>query len=134
MAYKRNMALAAGRIGVEFLSYTKYMKNGKPLYVPFKDSIQKGYMVMYLKKNSVLLQRIDSIVLRLQTSGLIDKWVHDLRRKFGEHFDNAQIKDGFCVLTLVHLEGAFYLLLFGLLVSVITCVVEIFYHFCVTVS
>jgi len=53
MAYKQNMALAAGRIGVEFLSYTKYMKNGKPLYVPFKDSIQKGYIFMYFNKNSV---------------------------------------------------------------------------------
>jgi hypothetical protein len=128
MAYKRNLAVAGGRIGIEFSAYTKYIKNGKPLYVPFRDNIQQGHMVVYLRMNSVLLQRIDSIVLRLQNSGLIDKWVHDLRRKFGKHFDYAPISDGFCVLTLTHLEGPFYLLSLGLLTSLTTCFLEIIHH------
>ncbi|KDR20525.1 hypothetical protein L798_05493 [Zootermopsis nevadensis] len=132
MAYKRNLAVAGGRIGIEFSAYTKYLKNGKPLYVPFKDNIQQGHMVMYLTKNSVLRQRIDSIVLRLQHSGLVEKWVHDLRRKFGKHFNKAPRKNGFCVLSLEHLEGAFYLLFLGLLTGLMTCFLEIIYNIWVT--
>jgi hypothetical protein len=128
MAYEKNLAVAGGRNGIEFYGHTKYRRNGKPLYEPLKDNIQQGHMVVYLWKNSVLLQRTNSIVFRLQNSGLIDKWLHDLRRKFSRHFSYATINDGLCVLTLAHLEGAFYLLLLGLLVALITCFLEIIYH------
>jgi hypothetical protein len=129
MAYEGDLAVAGGRIGLEFLAHTKYMKNGKPLYVPFKDNIQQGHMVIYLKKGSILLERINSIVLRLQNAGIIDKWVNDIRRKFAKHFDDALFEDGFCVLTLGHLEGAFYLLLLGMFVSVTIWLLEIIHHF-----
>jgi len=129
MAYEGNLAVAGGRVGLEFLAHTKYMKDGKPLYMPFKDNIQKGHMVIYLKKGSILLERINSIVLRLQNAGIIDKWVDDIRRKFGKHFDNVLLKDEFCVLTLAHFEGAFYLLLMGMLFSITVWFLEIIYHF-----
>jgi hypothetical protein len=128
MAYDGDLAVAAGRVGLEFLAHTKYMKNGKPLFVPFKDNIKHGYMVVYLKKGSILLERINSIVLRLQNAGIIDKWVNDIRRKFGKHFDNASFEDGVCVLTVAHLQGAFYLLLFGVIVSVTIWLLEIMHH------
>lgn len=128
MAYKGDLAVAGGRNGLEFLSYVKYMKNGKPLYVPLKDNIQQGHMVIYLRKGNILLKRIDSIILRLQNSGLIDKWVNDIRRKFGKHFGNVQINDGFCVLTVSHLEGACSLLLLGTLLSLMTWFLEIIRH------
>jgi Ligand-gated ion channel. len=129
MAYEGNLAVAGGRIGLEFLAHTKYMKDGKPLYVPFKDNIQQGYMVIYLPRGSILLERINSIVLRLQNAGIIDKWVNDIRRKFGKHFDKALPEDDFCVLTLAHLEGAFYLLLLGMLLSTTVWFLEIIHHF-----
>jgi hypothetical protein len=128
MAYKGDLAVAGGRNGLEFLSYIKYMKNGKPLYVPLKDNIKQGHMVIYLRKGNILLKRIDSIVLRLQNAGLIDKWVNDIRRKFGKHFGNVPINDDFCVLTMSHLEGAFSLLLLGMLLSVTTWFLEIIHH------
>jgi hypothetical protein len=129
MAYKGDLAVAGGRNGLEFLSYIKYLKNGKPLYVPLKDNIQQGHMVIYLRKGNILLKRIDSIVLRLQNAGLIDKWVNDIRRTFGKHFGNVPINDDFSVLTMSHLEGAFSLLLFRMLLSVMTWFLEIIHHF-----
>lgn len=128
MAYKGDLAVAGGRNGLEFLSYIKYMKNGKPLYVPLKDNIQQGYMVIYLKRGNILLKRIDSIVLRLQNAGLIDKWVKDIRRKFGKHFGNVPVNDGFCVLTMSHLEGACSLFVLGMLLSILTWFLEIIHH------
>ena len=129
MAYEGDLAVAGGRVGLEFLAHTKYRKDGKPLYVPFKDNIQQGHMVIYLRKGSILLERINSIVFRLQNAGIIDKWVKDIRRKFGKHFDNALLEDEFCVLTLAHLQGAFYLLLLGMLFSITVWFLEIIYHF-----
>jgi hypothetical protein len=128
MAYRGDLAVAGGKNGLEFLSYTKYMKNGKPLYVPLKDNIQQGHMVIYLKRGSILLKRIDSIVLRLQNAGLIDRWFNDIWRKFGKHFNDASVNDGFCVLTMSHLEGAFSLLLFGMLLSIMTLCLELIHH------
>jgi hypothetical protein len=129
MAYEGNLAVAGGRVGLEFLAHTKYMKNGKPLYMPFKDNMQQGHMVVYLIKGSILLERINSIVLRLQNAGIIDRWVDDINRKFGKYFDKILPEDEFCVLTLAHLEGAFYLLLTGMLFSVTVWFLEIIYHF-----
>jgi len=86
-------------------------------------------MVIYVVRGSLLLERINSIVLRLQNAGIIDKWVSDIRRKFGKHFDNALLEDGFCVLTLAHLEGAFYLLLLGMLFSITVWFLEIIHYF-----
>jgi hypothetical protein len=128
MAYKGDFAVAGGRNGLEFLSHIKYMKNGKPLYVPLKDNIKQGYMVIYLRKGNVLLKRIDSIVLRLQNAGLIDKWINDIRRKFGKHFGNVPNNDGFCALTMSHLEGAYSLLLLGMLLSIMTWFIEIIHY------
>ena len=129
MAYEGDLAVAGGRVGLEFLAHTKYRKDGKPLYVPFKDSIQQGHMVIYLRKGNILLERINSIVLRLQNAGIINKWVKDIRRKFGKHFNNALLEDEFCVLTLEHLQGAFYLLLLGMLFSITVWFLEIIHHF-----
>jgi len=128
MAYKGDLAVAGGRVGLEFLAHTKYRKDGKPLYVPFKDNIQQGHMVIYLRKGNILLERINSIVLRLRNAGIIDKWVNDIRRKFGKHFDNV-LEDEYCVLTLAHLEGAFYLLLLGMLFSITVWILEIIPYF-----
>lgn len=129
MAYEGDLAVAAGRVGLEFLAHTKYRKDGKPLYVPFKDNIQQGHMVIYLRKGSILLERINSIVLRLRNAGIFDKWVNDIRRKFGKHFDSALLEDEYCVLTLEHLEGAFYLLLLGMLFSITVWFLEIIHYF-----
>jgi hypothetical protein len=128
MAYKGDLAVAGGKNGLEFLSYIKYMKNGKPLYVPLKDNIQQGHMAMYLRKGNVLVKRIDSIILRLQNAGIIDKWVNDIRRKFGKHFGNVPVNDAFCVLTMSHLEGACSLLVLGTLLSIMTWFLEIIHH------
>lgn len=129
MAYEGDLAVLGGRVGLEFLAHTKYRKDGKPLFVPFNDNVQQGHMVIYLRKGSILLERINSIVLRLQNAGIIDKWVQDIRRKFGKHFDDALLEDEFFVLTLAHLEGAFYLLLLGMLFSITVWFVEIIRHF-----
>jgi hypothetical protein len=129
MAYEGDLAVAGGRRGIEFLAHTKYKKNGRPLYLPFEDNILDGYLVIYLRKGSILLERINSIVLRLQNAGIIDKWVNDIRRKFSQHFDKALFEDELCVLTLAHLEGAFYLLFFGIFVSVTVWLLEIIHHF-----
>lgn len=129
MAYEGDLAVAGGRVGLEFLAHTKYRKDGKPLYVPFKDNIKQGHMVIYLRKGSILLERINSIVLRLRNAGIIDKWVNDIRRKFGKHFDNVLLEDEYCVLTLAHLEGAFYLLLLGMLFSITVWFLEFIHYF-----
>jgi hypothetical protein len=128
MAYKGDLAVAAGRKGLEFLSGIKYMKNGKPMYVPLRDNIREGHMVIYMRKGNVLLNRIDSVVLRLQRAGLIDKWFNDIKRKFGKHFDRVPVQNGLCVLSMSHLQGAYSLLLVGVLLGLTTWFLEIIFH------
>lgn len=99
--------------------------DGKPMLYGFKDFVFVCWCHYYTMKGHPFLQRINSILLRLQSSGLIAKWEASTisEKKRGTEISHHQS------LTLDHLAGAFYLLILGLLTSIITFVIEKIHFF-----
>ncbi|KAJ9598190.1 hypothetical protein L9F63_011128 [Diploptera punctata] len=129
LSYDSNIAVLGGRIGIEFRGYVNYTYNGKPLFVPFHDNVREGYMTFYFKKGHLLTESFSIIVMRLHDAGIIARWVEDIRMKYGKHFNKILSGKGFYVLTLNHMQGAFQLLLLGVVASVVCFSLEITYFY-----
>ena len=126
LSYDNDLALMGGRTGIEFRGYVDYSYNGRPLFVPFRENVQEGYMTFVFVKGHLLVRRFSQIVMRLQSAGLIDHWVEEIRRKYGRHYNNNGLrKRGFYVLTMSHVNGAFYLLLIGQVLSLVCFAAEV---------
>ena len=57
--------------------------------------------------------------MRLQNAGLVDRWVDEITLKYGTYFDEELSGKAFYVLTMSHVQGAFYLLLLGHVLSIV---------------
>ncbi|PSN58373.1 Ionotropic receptor 512 [Blattella germanica] len=134
MAYEMNLAVLAGRVGIEFIGYTNYTFNGKPLYVPFHDNVQEGHMAFRYSIGHLLVVRFNKIIHRLQSAGIIYKWLEEIRRKYGKHFNQNLRGKEFYVLTLSHIEGAYYLLILGEILAFVVFLTEIIWNFYVLQS
>ncbi|PSN49234.1 Ionotropic receptor 375 [Blattella germanica] len=78
------------------------------------------------KYNCIIFDRLQTIIFTAVDSGLIDKW-NDVffkwwKRRIHSKFQESEIP----ALSLWHLQGAFYVLVLGVLGSIITFIVEIF--------
>jgi hypothetical protein len=89
------------------------------------------YNIAYvLPKDSVFANRINEILLRLLNGGLINQWIKDM--KFNITLDNIRIygpsqEQNFKILTVIDLQLAFFILVFGSFISFGIFLVEKFY-------
>jgi hypothetical protein len=87
--------------------------------------------VMALQKGSPLLDRMNEIIDRLVESGILAYFAQPLPEV--EQYIKAKsssskyVADNYCVLSMNHLQSAFYLLLFGHSLGFITFLVEMMY-------
>ncbi|KAJ9599961.1 hypothetical protein L9F63_009789 [Diploptera punctata] len=125
MSYVNDFALLGGRVGLEFKAYVSYTHNGKTLYVPFHDNLQEGYMSFSFQKGHLLLERFSMTIMRLQGAGVIDKWIDEIRHKYGKWFNKELSEKDFNVLSMSHVQGAFYLLLLGIILSTVCFILEV---------
>lgn len=85
------------------------------------------YSCIYMPKGHPLLNIINEIVIRLLDAGLVLKWKEDIQHSNqlrGSYRHNRRSKISFA-LKARHLLGAFYVLIIGLGISVLTFTVEI---------
>ncbi|KAJ9599962.1 hypothetical protein L9F63_009790 [Diploptera punctata] len=126
MSYVSDIAVLGGRVGIEFKAYVNYTHNGKTLFVPFDDNLLEGYMSFHFQKGHLLLERFSVTVMRLQSAGIIDRWVYEIRLKYGNWFNKDLSEKDFNVLCLTHVLGAFYVLLLGIILSTVSFLLEVF--------
>lgn len=123
-AFQKDMAAIKG---VKFTKYymLKYFTdlNGKELLVDLKDSSIPLLPKYCFRRGFPLLEKISNICLLLHSNGLIDKWEKELFQSYylvnNEYFQKP--------LTTEHLQGAFYLLLFGEIISILVFFLENIY-------
>ena len=76
--------------------------------------------------NCIVFDRLQTIIFRASEVGLIDKWNKDFfifyKIKVYSTFKDPEIP----ALSLWHLQGAFYVLVLGVLGSIVIFIVEIF--------
>jgi hypothetical protein len=87
------------------------------------------FITSYVQKGSFFLESLNKYVTLSIESGMIAKMARESVFVPKPIRDNMDVSDGYFVFTLSHLRIAFYILFFGLGVSFITFLCEVFYHF-----
>jgi hypothetical protein len=104
--------------------------NGVPKICKIKDDFKFSLIVMHVPKGFPLMPKYDKVLLGLQQGGIVNWWWEQL--KYTASLERAKIfgspSGEFIVLTLKHLQSAFYFLLIGYALSVILLLVELSYH------
>nr|AVH87291.1 ionotropic receptor 3 [Holotrichia parallela] len=100
-----------------------------------EEPLYTGYTVFSARKSSVLLPYMDDVILRSAQAGLISKWEYEAVEKYSVVNILKILKDndpshvmGPTKLKLSHVEGGFYILIIGLLISTFCFIVEVLIH------
>ena len=116
---------------VEYNIALKYKDaNGVPSICKIKDDFNFNLVTMHVPKGFPLKPNYDKVLLALLQGGIVNWWLEQLKytaslegaRKFGSP------RGEFIVLTLKHLQSAFYFLLVGYAMSVLLFFIELSYH------
>jgi hypothetical protein len=102
-----------------------------------EDVFLKVSIVMYLTKGHPLLERINKVTRSMVEAGMMVKWKNDFMHTsrihsvsfYGSDFANESddLDSKYVVFTLLHLQSALFVLLFGYIISVSTVAVELIY-------
>jgi len=116
---------------VEYNISLKYKDaNGVPIICKIKDDFASNLVTIHVPKGFPLKPKYDKVLLALLQAGLLNMWWEHLKytvslegaRKFGSP------PGEYIVLTLKHLQSAFYFLLIGYAMSVLLFFIELSYH------
>jgi len=122
------LAFLWSKLPVEYNIAFKYKNaNGVPSICMIKDEFTFNLVTMLVPKGFPLQPKYDQVLLALIQAGLIDWWWDHLKyavsmegaRKFGSP------PGEYIVLTLKHLQSAFYFLLIGYALSVLLFLIEL---------
>jgi hypothetical protein len=125
------LAFLWSKFPVEYNIAFKYKNaNGVPSICKIKDEFTFNLITMIVPKGFPLKPKYDQVLRALIQAGLIDWWWEHLKytaslegaRKFGSP------PGKYIVLTLKHLQSAFYFLLIGYAMSVLLLFIELSYH------
>jgi hypothetical protein len=125
------LAFLWSKFPLEYNVALKYKDaNGVPSICKIKEDFSFNLVAMIVPKGFPLKPKYDKILLSLMQAGLVNWWVEHLKYtaslegsgKFGSP------PGEYIVLTLNHLQSAFYFLLIGYAMSVILLFMELSYH------
>ncbi|XP_073819961.1 uncharacterized protein [Musca autumnalis] len=107
------------------LEYLSYIRDKKVWVVP---ECPKYYTISYVwHKNAPWEETVNQLLLRMQSAGLFEKFIEEMQTdvdiKLAKQL-NGQKKEGFKVLTVGDLQLAFYVVLLGSLMGLISLLVE----------
>lgn len=86
---------------------------------------------MVMPKRSPLLPHVNEILSRIFESGIFLKWAADsfeLERINAKAFHIPSLADDYQRFNLDHMQSAFYVLLFGVILSVMTFIIQLIYQ------
>ncbi|XP_068081108.1 ionotropic receptor 93a isoform X2 [Anabrus simplex] len=114
-----------------YISLPKYRKNEYPLLHLMSECVMPAYVVYEVPLESLFLHRFNTLVQRMVEGGLFGKWHKDtiLRKILGENLQVDANKTHPKILSLSHLQSAFYLLLLGLSFSLLVIIGELIIKF-----
>jgi hypothetical protein len=125
------LAFLFSMISVEYNMSLKYKDaNGVPIVCKINDDFVSNMLTVYVPKGFPLKPKYDQVLLALLQAGLVNMWWEDVKythpleaaRKFGSP------PGEYIVLTLKHLQSAFYFLLIGYALSILLLFIELSYH------
>lgn len=122
--HQNTFAFMMNRNSFNYLLPTNFSYSpGNPAMYQFRSTMFGNPICMMVKQDFPLLDKMNRIISRCMESGLFLKWMRDVVLFIG-HTEDADTNEA---LTLSHLLGAFFILLFGLLASIHIFIAEIVY-------
>ncbi|PSN35104.1 Ionotropic receptor 511 [Blattella germanica] len=98
--------------------------NGRRPLVALEESFLKVYISLITRIGCMINKRFKLIIQRLVIGGFIQKWANTMVEHHWNMYYNNVDSDTVFSFSLNHLQGAFYLLIFGLVISTIAFVCE----------
>ncbi|PSN39372.1 Ionotropic receptor 922 [Blattella germanica] len=121
-----NVAFLAINPENDYVIYTNGFYNGKALFIPMEKEIMYGNIGFSAKNGRFLYKHLNRIFLRLQSSGIYNKWIQDIYKN-GTNKRAHEYQKNLIALSLKHLEGPFYFLALGLAISSSVVIFEIIF-------
>ena len=131
VAVHRNSAVFDLRFHGDFLARFLYSENGKPSIVALEENSFTAYFgVMVVGKLGCMLHsRMEKIQQRLVSAGLLDKWLEDsIAPAWRIYYQNIDLGFAFSF-KILHLQGAFFVFLIGILLGVFVFIFEILWKY-----
>jgi hypothetical protein len=125
------LAFLYDKFPVEYNIALKFKNgNGVPIICKIKDDFATNLITIHVSKGFPLKPKYDKVLHSLLQAGLVNWWWEQIKytaslvgaRKFGSPLGE------YIVLTMKHLQSAFYFLLIGYAMSVLLFFIELSYH------
>lgn len=121
---EKKFAIAISQRYLEY-AINEFKDEGKPIVRVLDDKIVQTPIEMLMFKGNPLLNRFNDLLLRIGEAGLISAWTKQIQSDVvRQHYKTNEN----LALSLQHLQGAFFLLLFGLIISFLCFLTQILHY------
>ena len=104
---------------------------GNPKICEVEDDFAHNFINMLVPKGSPLLKNYNRIILELMQAGIINQWWDEIKfTAILETASNFELPPGeYIVMTMQHLQSAFYFLILGIVLSLVVFLSEVLVRF-----
>ncbi|KAJ9579517.1 hypothetical protein L9F63_004836 [Diploptera punctata] len=126
LAISRNSAVLDHRYHGLIFIRMYHSTEGKPSIVPLVENLDTLYTTMYVRRVGCMLHaRLETILRQLVNSGIMNKWIENFDNTFSkQYYANLNIKHTVS-LKMLHVQGAYYLMIIGLLLATLLFILEL---------
>ncbi|XP_069675537.1 glutamate receptor-like [Periplaneta americana] len=132
VALKQDFATVVSRETVQYKkTYSFVDDSGKVLVCTIRNPAFTAHRTFYLSRGSIYTDVFNTLIQIATEAGLVDYWWKDIltaSKIKAAVIRRSMRQEEYLVLELKHLQGAFYLLLIGYCISVLSFVSEILSH------
>jgi hypothetical protein len=126
------LAFLYNKFPVEYNIDLKYKgTNGVPSICKIKDDFAFNFVAIHVPKGFPLKPKYDQVLLALLQAGVVNFWWDHVQ--YTAYLDGARKygspPEEYVVLTLKHLQSAFYFLMIGYAMSVVLLFIELSYYY-----
>jgi hypothetical protein len=126
------LAFQGSNFPMEYLIADKYMDaDGRPRICDIEDGLAIGIVTIFVPKGFPFKAKYEKVISSFAQAGLVNFWWKNLKyevtlEKVG---DSSLLPEEYVTLRMEHMQSAFYFLLLGYALSVISFLLELSCHF-----
>jgi len=131
LATKGDFAFLYSKINTDYLTAVHFVdSNGHPLFCHMDENFSSQYVTLSVQRGSPMLTRYNDVIQRVIEGGLLDQYWKVIKFKATLlAAKNMTVPVGdFTPLSTEHLQSAFYVLILGCVISLVSFSVEVLFH------
>jgi hypothetical protein len=128
---KGDYAFLYSKISTDYMTALRYVdSNGHPILCHLDETFSRQYITVSVQRGSPMLTRYNDIIQRVIEGGFLDQWWREITFRatlLAARNFTIPVCD-YTPLSMEHLQSAFYLLILGYVISLVSFLVEIFFY------